>query len=44
MARPTKTPIAVPASFIDGSCGRRPMTRMSNARIATMIAIVAAQA
>ena len=37
-------PMAVPASRIDGSCGRRPMMRMSKARISTITPTVMIQA
>jgi hypothetical protein len=43
-ASPTKTPIAVEASRVEGSCGRRPMMNTSTARMATMTTTVMAQA
>ncbi len=33
----------MPASFIDGSCGRRPMMKTSKPRIATMTTTVMTQ-
>ena len=41
---PTKMPMKMPASFIDGSCGRRPMMNTSIARMATITTTVMTQA
>ena len=43
MASATKTPMKMPASFIDGSCGRRPMMKTSTARIAIITTTVMIQ-
>ena len=43
-ARPTKIAMKVPASFIEGSCGLRPMMNTSMARMATITTTVMTQA
>ena len=39
-ASPTKMPMKIPASFIEGSCGRRPMMKTSIAKMASITTTV----